>query len=56
MGALTVDLGDMVRLTHPDGLGASGWADRPVFIVRHEFDPGAFTIRLEALAVAGLLA
>ena len=52
MGALTVDLGDLVRVTHPDGLGEDGWTDRPVFILRHEFDPQNFTIRLEALDVA----
>lgn len=56
MGGLTTDLGDTVRLTHPDGLGADGWKDRPVYILRHEFDPQRFVVQFEALDLASLRA
>lgn len=49
MGALTIDLGDTVRITHPDGPGAGGWTDRACFIMKHDFDPQRFVITLEAL-------
>jgi len=52
MGALTIDLGDLVLVSHPDGLDSAGWTDRPAMILRHEFDPQTFVIRLEALDVA----
>lgn len=51
MGALTIDLGDLVRVSHPEGVGALGWTDRPCVIMRHEFDPARFVVRLEALDV-----
>jgi hypothetical protein len=54
MGALTVDLGDTVLVSHPDGLGSSGWTDRPVFLLRHEFDPQRFVVMLEGLDLAAL--
>lgn len=56
MGALSVDLGDIVRISHPDGAGADGWTDRAVFIVRHEFDPQRFEIALEALDLDAVIA
>lgn len=55
MGALTVDLGDTVLVTHPDGAGASGWTDRAVFILKHEFDPQRFVITLEGLDLDALI-
>lgn len=56
MGGLTVDLGDVVKVTHPDGAGASGWTDRLVFLTRHEFDPDRFVVQFEGLDLTGIIA
>ena len=49
MGGLTLDLGDIVKVSHPDGVGATGWTERPCFVIRHEFDPTNFTITITAV-------
>ena len=54
MGGLTVDLGDIVRVSHPDGAGALGWTDRPVFLTRHEFNPDRFVVEFEGLDLGGI--
>lgn len=51
MGALTVDLGSIILVSHPAAPGSSGWVDRPCFVMRHEFDPQAFVIYLVALDI-----
>lgn len=55
MGGLTVDIGDLVRLSHPDGLGASGWTDRAAWVLRHEFVPNRFTVQLDCLDIDWLV-
>ncbi len=55
MGALMVDLGDIVKVSHPDGAGPLGWTDRLVYILRHEFNPQRFVVELEGLDLGGLL-
>ena len=55
MGALTIDLGDLVRISHLDGLGATGWTDRAGWVVRHEFDPSRFVVALDVLDVDYLI-
>lgn len=52
MGGLIPDLGDTVRVSHPDGMGTSGWTDRPVFITRHEFDTQRYVVQFDALDLA----
>ena len=44
---LSVELGDIVWVTHPEGVGAAGWTDRPIRIMRHEVNPADFSVRLE---------
>lgn len=56
MGGLTVDLGDIVKLTHPDGAGASGWTNRLVYVTRHEFHPDRFVVQFEGLDLTGIIA
>lgn len=45
---LEIALGDLVRLTHPDGLGAGGWSERGFFVTRRELDPNAGRVVLTA--------
>jgi len=54
MGGLTVDLGDIVKVSHPDGAGAVGWTDRPIFLTRHEFNPDRFVVEFEGLDLGGI--
>lgn len=49
--ALDVELGDLIKVTHLEGIGASGWQERPVFVTRHELDPDKLEIVLEGLDV-----
>ena len=54
--ALNTELGDIVRVTHLEGIGASGWVDRAIFLTRHELDPDRLTITLEGIDVDRLFA
>ena len=49
--ALNTELGDVIRVTHLEGIGAGGWTDRPIFVTRHELDPDKLTIALEGIDV-----
>jgi hypothetical protein len=54
MAALSFELGDVVALTHFQGIGATGYAGRPLRIQRHTTDPDKFRVVLEALDVQRL--
>lgn len=54
--ATNTELGDIVRVTHLEGIGAGGWVDRAVFVTRHHFDPDRLTIDLEGIDVDRLFA
>ena len=49
MAGLSHELGDIVLLTHFEGIGSGGWTNRPVRILRHTTDPDRFTVSIEAL-------
>jgi hypothetical protein len=53
---LTVELGDVITIDHIEGIGATGWTQYPVRVLRHEFDPETLAVRLECEDVARLLA
>jgi hypothetical protein len=50
------DLGDSFNYTHFRGLGASGYVDRPLWVVGHTFLPESRRIRLECLDLGDILA
>lgn len=54
--ALNTELGDIIRVTHLEGIGGAGWVDRAVFLTRHELDPDRLTITLEGIDVDRLFA
>lgn len=54
MAGLSFELGDVVALTHFQGIGAAGYVGRPLRIQRHLVDPDKFTVTLEALDVQRL--
>lgn len=49
--ALNTELGDVIKVTHLEGIGLAGWTDRPIFVTRHELDPDKLTITLEGFDV-----
>ena len=49
--ALNTELGDIVKVTHIEGVGVNGWTDRAIFITRHELDPDRLSIVLEGYDV-----
>lgn len=44
---LTLEVGDVFRFTHAEGIGAEGWVDRWVRVMRHEVQPSAGIVTLE---------
>jgi hypothetical protein len=54
--ALNTELGDVIKVTHLEGIGAAGWVDRAIFLTRHELDPDKLTITLEGIDVDRLFA
>ncbi len=42
-GGFTDELGDVVPITHYEGLSTTGWTERPIRIERVEVDPSDFT-------------
>jgi len=51
---MNYDLGDVVQLTHYQGVGASGWAGQPMRIIRHEADPNNFSVALDCFDMQAL--
>lgn len=52
--ALATELGDIIKVTHVQGIGATGWVDRAVFVMRHELDPDRLSITIEGIDVERL--
>jgi hypothetical protein len=48
------ELGDLIRISHTEGIGQQGWIDHPLFITRHELDPQRLVVSLEALDIGRL--
>jgi hypothetical protein len=47
LSGLVRELGEAVPITHIEGIGAAGWNDHQVRIVRDELDPNDNTVVLE---------
>ena len=47
LSGTSVEPGDAIELTHVEGIGATGWADRLVRATRHELDLSAGVVRLD---------
>lgn len=54
--AINVELGDVILVTHLEGIGGAGWTDRPIFVTRHELDPDGLTITIEGIDVYRIFA
>lgn len=50
-----IEVGQLFRFTHTEGIGASGWEGRIVRTTRHELDPNMNRTRLEVYDVEPLL-
>lgn len=50
------DLGDMILVTHTEGLSASGWTRNAVRIQRQALNPNDFSLRMECLDVQRIFA
>ena len=44
-----LELGDPVRVTHPEGLGAEGYVRQPLRVHRHHLDPLDYGVTIEAV-------
>lgn len=53
---LAVELGDIVKVTHFQGLSATGWTNRRLQVRRHQVDLDRLTVTLTARDVDNLLA
>jgi len=53
---LSTELGDVIKVTHVEGLSSSGWTNRPLRVVRHVTDPQKYTVKLVAVDVERLYA
>jgi hypothetical protein len=49
------ELGDILAITHYEGLSETGWAAYPVRVERIEIDPSTYTTVLETFAYASML-
>jgi hypothetical protein len=48
LSGLNSELGDIVLVTHADGIGEAGWAEHPVRVRAHEVNPEDFTVTITA--------
>jgi hypothetical protein len=44
---LSLEVGEVFRFTHAEGIGAEGWVNRWVRVMRHEVQPSAGIVTLE---------
>ena len=44
---LNYEIGDIIKVTHHEGIGATGWFNNPIRITRHEVDPDEYTVLIE---------
>lgn len=54
--AANYELGQILNITHYGGLGASGWTNQPVRIIRIEVDLDACVVHLEGYDLSGVIA
>lgn len=47
--------GDQIRITHPDGVGVSGWSDRAFLVTEHVTDPSRGEVALTCVDLEPLL-
>jgi hypothetical protein len=52
---LSTELGDLILVSHYEGIGSSGWTDRVFRVLRHETDPQKWTVHLECVDVTDWL-
>lgn len=55
-GGLNLELGEIIPITHLDGIGDAGWLDEPVQLLRRRINPNKFTVTYEAEDVSHVLA
>lgn len=51
MSGLNFELGDIVLVTHIDGIGENGYEATPMRVTRQDYDPQNFTVSVEAYDV-----
>jgi hypothetical protein len=51
---LSTELGEVIKVTHLDGLGATGYVDRLLLVERHITNPSKYSVRFEAIDVQRL--
>jgi hypothetical protein len=52
---LSTELGDLILVSHYEGIGASGWESRVFRVIRHETDPQKYMVHLECVDVTDWL-
>lgn len=55
LSGTNIEVGDLFTMTHLEGIGTTGWADRLVLCTRHELDPNLNRVRLEVYDVEPLI-
>ena len=48
LAGANLELGDIITVTHFEGITGTGWIDWPMRITRHELDPDRLAVDLEA--------
>jgi hypothetical protein len=51
---LSTELGDVIKVSHLDGLGSGGYVDRLLLVERHITNPSKYSVRFEAIDVQRL--
>ncbi len=51
---LSTELGDVIKVTHLDGLGSAGYVERLLLVERHITNPSKYSVRFEAIDVQRL--
>lgn len=49
-----IEMGNVVLMSHFEGVGSAGWVDRPLRIIRHETDPNKFAVDMQAFDLQSL--
>jgi hypothetical protein len=53
---LSSELGDVIKVSHTDGLSTTGWTNRPLRIIRHVTNPQNYSVKFVAVDVERLFA
>jgi hypothetical protein len=48
LGGLSTELGDVILVTHADGIGLNGWTQYPLRVREHEINPDTFEVEIVA--------